>query len=91
MCGKQTGHSSDEKQSIVFIGRRSAFCTFGDKRDFSASNGIVSGAVQHECCFLGMRAKECDSDADNCEFSLLHSLRMGGFFSEVLKESLPTF
>ena len=61
------------------------------KRDFSASNGIVSGAVQRECCFLRVRAKECDSDADNCEFSLLHYLRVGGFFSEVLKGSLPTF
>ena len=63
----------------------------GVKRDFSASSGKVSGAVQRECCFLRVRAKECDSDADNCEFSLLHSLRVGVFFSAVLKGSLPTF
>ena len=62
-----------------------------EKRDFSAMYGQVSGAVQRECRNLRVRAKECDSDADKCEFSLLHYLRMGGFFSEVLKESLPTF
>ena len=59
------------------------------KRDFSASNGIVSGAVQRECRSLSMRAKECDSDADKCKFSLLHYLRVGGFFSEVQEGSLP--
>ena len=64
---------------------------FGEKRDFSASYGKVSGAVQRECRFLRVRAKECDSDADKCEFSLLHYLRVGGFFSAVLKGSLPTF
>ena len=41
--------------------------------------GQVSGAVQRECRILRVRAKECDSDADNCEFSLLHYLRVGGF------------
>ena len=61
------------------------------KRDFSASYGKVSGAVQRECRFLRVRAKECDSDADKCEFSLLHYLRVGGFFCAVLKGSLPTF
>ena len=64
---------------------------FGEKRDFSASYGKVSGAVQRECRFLRVRAKECDSDTDNCEFSVLHYLRVGGFFSEVLKGSLPSF
>ena len=58
---------------------------FGDKRDFPASSGKVSGAVQRECRFLRVRAKECDSDADNCEFSLLHYLRVGVFYSAVLK------
>ena len=50
-----------------------------EKRDFSASYGKVSGAVQRERRFLRVRAKECDSDADKCEFSLLHYLRVGGF------------
>ena len=52
---------------------------FGDKRDFPASSGKVSGAVQRECRFLRVKAKECDSDADKCEFSLLHYLRVRGF------------
>ena len=64
---------------------------FGDKLVFPAISGKVSGAVQRECRFLRMRAKECDCDADKCEFSLLQYLRVGGFFSEVLKGSLPTF
>ena len=51
------------------------------KRDFSAIYGKVSGAVQRECRFLRVRAKECDSDADKCEFSLLQYLRVEGVFS----------
>ena len=50
-----------------------------EKPDFSAMYGQVSGAIQRECRFLRVRAKECDSDADKCEFSLLHYLRVGGF------------
>ena len=64
---------------------------FGEKHKFSASYGKVSGAVQRECRFLRVRAKECDSDADKCEFGLLHYLRVGGFFSAALKGSVPTF
>ena len=60
-------------------------------RDFSGNYGKVSGAVQRECRFLRVRAKECDSETDKCEFSLLHYLRVGGFFSAVLKGSLPSF
>ena len=63
----------------------------GEKRDYSASDGKVSGAVQRECRFLRVRVKECDSDADKCEFSLLHYLREERFFSAFLKGSLPTF
>ena len=60
---------------------------FGEKRDFSASYGKVSGAVQRECRFQGMRAKECDSEADNCEFSLLQHLRVGVFFPQSRKDN----
>ena len=55
------------------------------KRDFSASSGKVSGAVQRECRFPRVRVKESDSDADNCEFSLLQHLRVGVFFSAIQK------
>ena len=52
-----------------------------ETHDFSDSYGKVSGAVQRECRFLRVRTKECDSDADKCEFSLLHYLRVEGVFS----------
>ena len=64
---------------------------FGEKRVFPANYGKVSGAVQRECRFLRVRAKKCYSETDNCEFSLLHYLRVGGFFSAVLKGSPPSF
>ena len=57
------------------------------KRDFSAIYGKVSGALQRECRFQGMRAKECDSEADNCEFSLLQHLRVGVFFPQSRKDN----
>ena len=66
-----------------------AQCGLRLMRNFSGNYGKVSGAVQRECRFLRVRAKECDSDADNCEFSLLQHLRVGCLFSEVLKGSLP--
>ena len=39
-------------------------------RNFSGNYGKVSGAVQRECRFLRVRAKECDSDASctTCEW-----------------------
>ena len=64
---------------------------FGEKHKFSASYGKVSGAVQRECRFLRVRAKECDSDADKCEFSLLHYLRMGFFFLRSPERISPHF
>ena len=56
-----------------------------EEQDFSASSGKVSGAFQRECRFLRVRVKECDSEADKCEFILLNYLRVGVFFSAIQK------
>ena len=88
MCAQEPAHSSEKSSRLKWpvLGKRETRdrcwllkAEFGEKRDFSASYGKVSRAVQRECCFLRVRAKECDSDADKCEFSLLHYLRVGVF------------
>ena len=54
---------------------------WGETR-FLGQRWQVSGAFQRECRFLRVRAKECDSDADKCEFSVLHYLRVGVFSAQ---------